>query len=1652
MLTTPTSSDSTFKVDYQDTLAVLGYALRVPGATSPSKLWDNIAAKRDLQQRMPANRYNVDRFFHPRAENKGSTNACFGYFLEQDLASFDNAFFNISGTEAISMDPQQRLALEVVYEAFESAGLPLEAVYGSKTGVFFGSFTNDYATMTAKDLLEYPRYTVTGTSNSILSNRISFAYNLTGPSVTVDTACSSSLVAFHLACQAVRNGDADQAVVVGSSLHFDTNIFVQMTDLTMLSTDGRCRAFDKKGAGYVRGEGVCALVVKRTSDAIATRDPIHAVIRATGSNHDGKKSGLTMPSSELQEALIRSVYTRAKLDPRDTHYFEAHGTGTQAGDPRETRAIGAFFGPHRSSDEPLLIGSIKTNIGHLEGASGLAGLIKAIMCVQRGKVLPNMHFEDPNPNIHFDEWKLQVPTQIQDWPETNGKPRRASINSFGFGGANAHVVVEQPPSPDSHIFEHQMLPSSGSEDRPHLLLVSAHSEKAAKLMAKRLADYIDENRSTIRLDQLAFSLNSDRRTRHAVQGWFVCTSLDKAAETLRSGSPTHGPWIVRSSSKTNKLGFIFTGQGAQHFAMARQMILLSPRFRRSLERFNRTLQGLPENERPFWDVITELTRDKEDSRLGQTAFSQPLCTAIQLALVDHLESWGIVPDGIVGHSSGEIAAAYAAGILSFEDAAVTAYLRGVHMSNASANSLSVRGGMMAVGMTEPQATIELADFVGRIVVACVNSPSSLTLAGDADALDELQTRLDAKKVFARKLQVAQAFHSHHMAPLAPAYRRALEQYGLTPKPPKRRMVSSVTAREAQWEDMGPEYWARNMTSQVRFSPALMQMVTNQHDELDIDALIEIGPHPALKGPSKQVLKFLGLNLPYVASLQRNVPDLESLCITAAQLVSLQYALVDLKTVNRPLRLAQEDQMEPLPLLSLPSYAWDWASFWAESRVAAQHRRPAGRHALLGISDALSVSPHPRWRNFLRKVELPWLEDHRIQGSTIFPAAGYIALAVEAALHLYSSERKATAVVEQPSIVVRDLNVEAALQLPEAENDGVEIITDLRPVTLSAKSLSSDVHEFTIFSFNKENACFRHARGLVSVEAAPSHAPTPNRASNIHIPDKLSQSCGSTTFYKHLHSLGLEYGPSFQLVRGEIESAAGLAKAELDACSVAKLAKVDTERCAVHPAVLDAAFHLLFRANESSAGTLSSAMVPTRIAYLKLASSVHELAEDQVLHLSAAAESKGQRKAVADLHLTTSDKGRVLFDIQGLECTSLGGNETRHPADSVFFCPRELPLLQLLSEAEAKQLSLDIGQAIGLFLHQRSACCLINVNDEATLLTALAAMRRPEAPARRLVSCCDILGADRFLSSDRQKELQDAVIGGIRLVGSMEDIASGGADGSSRYHLVVSSTAPSGALVSMVDDGGLVLSLQASSKDEASDSGFYRLFSSDFVSAWSTTDPASYPSSLVDPVVLLHAEHASDRTLSLIAAIKEQLKAPVKEVPWSQATSATLAASSHIISLVGIDASLFSFDDGQAAQKHDFQTMQRLLTGSFNIVWAAPGLASNASRPDHAFVVGMARTALNENDDLRFVTYDFADRSTVPDVAIKLLKLLDRKVQEDEVYENVNGIPHVSSFRHLSRTHRALCCNLRRVSPNPQQRQKQQRAKLLTGPITESRTA
>ena len=1480
--------------------------------------------------------------------------------------------------------------------------------------------------MVNKDLGYYSKYTATGTGNAILSNRISYFYNLHGASVTIDTACSSSLVSFHMGNKTIQDDDADLSIVVGSSLHFDPNMFITMTDFGFLSSDGRCRAFDASGKGYVRGEGICAVVLKRKSRAEFDGNRIRSVVRGSSINHDGAKDGITMPNSKAQEDLIRRTYKNARLDPKDTQYFEAHGTGTQAGDPRETRAIGAVFAPNRP--EPLHVGSVKTNIGHLEGASGLAAIVKTTLALEHRKIPPNMLFNNPNPNVDFKNWKIHVPTSTQDWDTPNGI-RRASINSFGYGGSNAHAILEgyaAPPMKTGPVLSSEHLAMTAN--RPYVMPLTAHTENAANLYNAKLVEFIQKG-SEPSVASLARSLSDPGRSLHKFRSVLVEKDLP---DTLSALDETM-TW-TRSDDTRLRLGFVFTGQGAQSFAMGRQLIQQSPFFRQSLEKCDAVLQSLPD--RPSWSCVDELLKTKETSRVTQSAFSQPLCTAIQICLVDLLSQWGIKPSVTVGHSAGEMGAAYAAGILSFDDAIIAGYYRGLTLSMEVENAVKVPGSMLAVQMTETEAVTELEPYKGRIALAAVNSPTSLTLSGDLPAIIELKEALTKRNVFARQLLVDKAYHSHHIAPFGPVLEQLLSK--IRPRSATCQMSSSVTARNAEPQKMSAKYWTSNLTGQVRFADAFTNLLLNEREEQNVDLLIEIGPHPALKGPAKEVMKSLKLDIPYIASLSRGVPDFSSLLSCAGQLFALGYP-VDLANANTNLFIDDNGITQKAvagPKLKLPSYAWDHAKYWTETRVIKNNRLREERHVILGVPVSDSVHNHPRWRTFLRPAELPWLSQHVIEGKIIFPAAGYLTMAIEAVTRLDKCPQNIK------DITIRDVSFKSALPV-RTDDAGTEVILEMQPVLASAKRTSDTLYRFIISSYDANERCDEHCYGLIEVEegSPASIETTETRPTLSELQKRSNKTTTVQKYYEHLHSMGLQYGEEFMLLSGNVESGPGFAMAPLTFRPDSNGSPL-SDLCIVDPRFLDASFHAVFAGAEAQMGrALGEPFVPTFMKSMKVSGLLRTMMtsdDQQRFWVSSETKLPGPRVAKSEIIIQSDDCSKLMIEMSGAEFTALGGDMGADaPERTLFFRTGWQPAFSCLEGSLDPPLFDNLTQVMDCFAHQIPDSTILHLaSDPESVRQVLNTLGGNLGHRRRFQSLTPMsLTKDTFEAWDSEKK--DWI---SRPYTVPEPVSEAWDNIKDEWAGRIDTKEPQAASfdaiiideqtrldTTLLKPSGFVISNGV----DFDHHGMSPLFQSGRISVWQNHKaPLSVESlSMVMPTV------ASEATENIASAIEDGLGLHVSRVPLLDfAEHPYPRLADNVIVLASLDDDLF-FDAAKDSPAH-YEAVQRLLTGNTtNMVWATRGGSKECQNPQQAIVLGLARVARSENEKLRLVTLDLDPASDISRITSNVLKVLDRQLTEDE-FADREGILHIPKVEQDDSRNAKLPFNARgeqRIEPFQQDR-------------------
>ena len=732
----------------RERIAIIGIGCRFPGGVNDCEsFWKLLVEGREGVCDVPADRWNVERFYDPEPGLHGKSIAKRGGFVE-GIDRFDPQFFGISPREAAHIDPQQRLLLETAWEAIEDAGMVLDFENGTDVGVFVGISHNDYQGIqhTPTDRTGISAHTPTGSAHSIAANRISYCLNLSGPSIAVDTACSSALTAVHLACEHILSGRCRSAMAGGVTVMITPDGFIGFSQAGMLSPEGKCKAFDASANGFVRGEGAGMVLMKRLSDALADGDPIHAVILGSAVNQDGHTNGISLPSPDAQARLVRDACADAGVEPQEIGFVEAHGTGTAVGDPIEAHALAEALCADRPAGKPLLIGSVKSNLGHLETASGIAGLVKAALALKHKKIPASLHFETPNPHIDFDALKLRIPVSMEPFP-LNGGCRMAGVNSFGFGGANAHVVLAEPPQPAA--LQIDGLAESG---RPWPIMISARSEAALKASAGQLATWIEHhsnrNGSTPLLPDLTYMLGA-RRNHHSHRFAVTSQSMGEIVQELAAfarGEPTTKPRITFSPRREHpaRIGFVLSGQGTQAAGMGRELMLHEPVFREMVE-------ACEEAMRPWarFSLLEEIARTEDDSQMQNTEVSQPAIFAIQMGLAALWKSWGVIPSAIMGHSVGEVAAACIAGILTLEQAAHIIVLRGRCMDDHTPEG----GGMLAVGMTPEEAAAVIARHDTTVSIAAFNGPQSLTLAGRKSSLEAIAAELDAEEIFARFLKV-----------------------------------------------------------------------------------------------------------------------------------------------------------------------------------------------------------------------------------------------------------------------------------------------------------------------------------------------------------------------------------------------------------------------------------------------------------------------------------------------------------------------------------------------------------------------------------------------------------------------------------------------------------------------------------------------------------------------------------------------------------------------------------------------------------------------------------------------------------------------------------------------------------------------------------
>ncbi|KAI1826773.1 hypothetical protein F4861DRAFT_545304 [Xylaria intraflava] len=1112
-------------------MAICGMACRLPGGIkSPSDLWEFLLKKGDAKVRVPKSRYNIDAY-HSTSGKSGTIITPYGYFLDEDLSGFDSSFSSMTPNEISRCDPQQRQMLEVAMESIVDAG---ETKWrGENVGVFIGNFGEDWAEMLGSDPQQYGGHRVFGANDFSLSNRVSYEMGLKGPSVTVRTACSSALVALDAACTAIARGDCASAIVGGTSLIMAPNMTAKMSEMGLLSADGSCKAFSADANGYARAEAINAVFIKPLSDALRDKTPVRAVIRATAVNNNGKSTAIASPNANAQRSLIQHAYKLAGItDVSETAFFECHGTGTMAGDTAETSAIAKVFG-----DSGIYIGSVKANVGHSEGASGLTSLIKAVLALENQTIPPNVKFNKPNPNIPFAEGKLTVPVEAVPWPKD--RLPRVSVNSFGIGGTNAHAILD---SAASHNARPELLEASYS---PQLLLYSANTPDSLKRMVENFESYLSKHPE--RIADLAYTLATRRE--HLQHRSFAVASRDHVGSASPAVTAQQGLKII----------MVFTGQGAQWPSMGRDLFRENSHFSNSIKNMDKCLANLGDDG-PKWKIEQELRKPAKTSRLGEAELSQPVCTAVQIALVDALASFGIQADAVVGHSSGEIAAAYAAGAITAEEAITAAFYRG-----RIANEQKRAGSMAAVGMSWEETQKFLAP---NVTIACDNSPRSVTISGDSDQVEKVIQDINKSRpdALTRLLKVNKAYHSYHMKEIGDQY-EALISGNLQENRARKPFFSSVTGEFLPEETaLGARYWRSNLECPVLFRSAVSQIA--QHPLGKNALFIEVGPHSALAGPLLQIMaENANPNFQYVPAMVRGQRGTETLLAAVGKIHSLGHP------VNFESLYQSEDHQ---CLTGLPGYPFDRVNnHWHETRLTKEWRHAKyPHHDLLGSRAQESTDLEPAWRNLFHLENAPWVRDHRVEDEIVFPFAGYVAIAGEAARQASGAEL---------GFRIRNLLVRTALVV--SEDHPIELVTNLRRRALT-KTTDSQWWEFSISSC-RDGTWTKHCSGEVtsvnqSLVAAEDSGTLPRQLS-------------SRKWYNAIRSLGIDYGYYFQ---GLSDIRTSTSRPERATATI-KNSNQDggDSDYHLHPTILDAALQLL---------ACGAAMGHTRQCSKVLATSIEEL--------------------------------------------------------------------------------------------------------------------------------------------------------------------------------------------------------------------------------------------------------------------------------------------------------------------------------------------------------------------------------------------------------------------------------------------------------------
>lgn len=1204
-------------------IALIGMSCRLPGADNLEQYWQLLSNQMNMIESIPEERWNPDDFNH--LDYKVSR---YGSFLN-NVREFDAQFFGISPREAAKMDPQQRLLLEASWEALENAGILPASLEGRKVGVFVGAMNADYANMQLQHIEDIDAFTGPGSQLAITANRISYFFDFRGPSLSIDTACSSSLVAIHEACQSLRSGDSSPlAIACGVNVILSPVGHVFFSKAGVLSADGNIRTFDADAGGFSRGEGVGVVVLKRLSDAQRDGDPIIAVIRGSAVNQDGRTNGIMAPNRFSQEKVLVEAYQNAGVKPGDIQYVELHGTGTLLGDPIEANALGTILAEGRNPEEPCLVGSVKSNIGHLESAAGIAGFIKTALMLKHKQFVPSLHFEKPNPYIPFDSLPLRVATELSDWACSG--TRLAGVSAFGFGGTNAHIILEEAPASDEHLRLVRPSAADAVETKSHILPLTAKSESSLRRLAQAYLARIQSDQP-ISIADLCYTA-SVRRTHHPYRTAFVFRDIPELTNKLTSyldgETAAADIYSGKAGYAAKRICFVFSGQGPQWWGMARELLHTDAVFREAVLACSDIFQSLS-----GISLIDEWQRDESASQMNETAIAQPALFALQVGIAAKLLALGIRPSGMIGHSLGEVTAAYLSGALSLKDALTVIYYRSRNMQEVTG-----QGKMLAVLASQPEVADILSTSKLAVDIAAVNGPQSVVVCGSDNDLRASEQELQHHSIACTYLPVNYAFHSRQLLSYADKLRSEIN--GIAVMTPTTPVYSTLTGRRSDEQSFTPHYWADQMCNPVLFEAAIQEALVAGNQ-----IFIEISPNPVLTKPIKQIISSHKKTAEAFFTLSRSENDHSQL----HRLVSQLYCQGNDISWNL---LHEGGQLCPLP-----SYPWQHERYWLEPQNS--HSLPTSRigsasNGLLGSKENLPVPLGiDLWKAIISERRIPWVNDHVIQHAVVLPGAAYVEMIMSALHQKYGSV----------ILALSNLKTIHALFLePEREYE----------LQLTLKEEASFV-QFAIYSARVEQGTtewLEHASGTARIAAADTMPPS------LDIPELLKGSSSQESglqFYESLFKYGFFYGETFQNVK-QVWAVPGSSKI-VAKIELAESLIDDNNPYLLHPALLDACGHSLLATEDSEA---SAVYMPISIEEVRMFGKL----PDQVWCVaSKRADHSSEDQLLGDITVC-DDSGTILVILEGV-CFQIMPDVK---AENVLYEPRWL----LRSEDDGRVSTIPTG--------------------------------------------------------------------------------------------------------------------------------------------------------------------------------------------------------------------------------------------------------------------------------------------------------------------------------------------------------------------------